>query len=103
MNESSSKIYAAFTAAAILLAAPAAYAFTIDDGSGKSPNGASKNAAPSPFYDSSKKYDLETKDSDGNSFKFGGGSMTLGPVRSPDDDYRRNVDRMFNPLGRPGQ
>jgi hypothetical protein len=102
MNESSSKFYAAFTVLALIAFAPAAHAFTIDDGSGKPANGAAKNASQnSPFYDSSKKYDLETKD-DGSTLKFGnGGSVSFGPVRAPEDEYRRGVERMFNPLGRP--
>lgn len=103
MNESSARIYVAFallTLATVALA-PAARAFTIDDGSDKSSSATAKNATPtSPFYDSAKKYDLDTKD-DGT-LKFGnGGSVSFGPVRSPEDDYRRGVERMFNPLGRP--
>src|SRR5262249_33903101 len=88
------------TVLALIAFAPAAHAFTVDDGSGKPANGAAKNAnQTSPFYDSSKKYDLETKDDPGT-FKFNGGSVNFGPVRSPDDGYRRGVDRMFNPLAR---
>jgi hypothetical protein len=104
MNESSSKFYVAFallTFAAVAVA-PAAQAFTIDDGGGKSSTGTAKNAVPtSPFYDSAKKYDLDTKD-DAGTLKFGnGGSISFGPARSPEDEYRRGVDRMFSPLGRP--
>jgi hypothetical protein len=98
------KFYAALFAAALAAGAMSpAHAFTLQDGNGNSTKSGAANAAQtptSPFYDS-KKMDLDTKDS-GNSLKFGnGGTLTFGPARSPEDDYRDGMQRMFSPLGRP--
>jgi hypothetical protein len=101
MSSHLSRFYAGAVATALLLGGSAAHAFTIENGSG----GASgANAmAPSPFYDSTKKY--EDKDSSGRpTTQFGNTSIYVGPGDSQylrDQEFRQGVDRMFSPLGRP--
>lgn len=86
--------------AAALVGAGAAHAFTMEGGSDKTPG----RGETSPFYDSKKSLDLDTS-KDTNKLKFDNGtSIYFGQQQnSPEQDYRRGVDRMFNPLGRPGQ
>ncbi len=93
---------AVFAAAALLLAAPAAQAFTLQDGGNSSAGKSLKADETSPFY-GPKKYDLDTKDSGSGSYKFNGGEFRFGAQPNPDADFRAGLDRMFNPLGRPGQ
>jgi hypothetical protein len=93
-----SKIYAASIAAAMLVvAAPAAQAFTIENGDGGAT--ASNLMAPSPFNDPVKK---ETDRNGGTLTQFGGTSLYVGPAgASVERDYYIGVNRMFSPLGRP--
>jgi hypothetical protein len=95
------RFYAGAVATALLLGGSAAHAFTIENGSGGATGG---NAmAPSPFYDSTKKYD--DKNSNGQStMQFGNTSVYFGPGGSQymrDQEFRNGMDRMFSPLGRP--
>jgi hypothetical protein len=101
MGSHLSRFYAGAVAAALFLGGPAAHAFTIENGGGSASGG---NAmAPSPFYDSTKKYD--DKSGNGQStMQFGNTSIYVGPGDSQylrDQEFRQGVDRMFSPLGRP--
>ena len=101
MSSHLSRFYAGAVAGLLLLGASSAQAFTIENGTGGASGG---NAmAPSPFYDSAKKYD--DKISNGRStMQYGNTSIFLGPADTQyqrDQDFRQGVDRMFSPLGRP--
>ncbi|HEY4982406.1 MAG TPA: hypothetical protein VII24_10850 [Pseudolabrys sp.] len=77
-----------------LAAAPVAHAFTFDDQSNTNSDGSAKYVDP---------------DRQGSRFGTGGGTtlrqgnttFQFGPQRSFDQRY--NNDRMFDPLGRPGE
>jgi hypothetical protein len=93
-----SRICAAAAVSAVLLAAPAAQAFTIENGDGGATAGANL-MAPSPFNDPVKK---DTDKNGGTRTQFGGSSLYVGPAgSSPERDYYNGVNRMFSPLGRP--
>ena len=101
MSSHLSRFYAAAVATALLLGGSAAHAFTIENGSGSSASGGNA-VAPSPFYDSTKKYD--DKSTGGSKMQFGNTSIYVGPGDSQylrDQEFRQGVDRMFSPLGRP--
>ncbi len=91
------KIHAALIAAAVVLAAPAAHAFTIENGDG----GASGTnlMAPSPFNDPDKK--LETDKNGNTKMQFGNTTVYMGGRDSVERDFQTGMDRMFSPLGRP--
>ena len=100
MGSHLSRFYAGAVAAALFLGGPAAHAFTIENGGGSASGG---NAmAPSPFYDSTKKYDDKN---DGTSkTQFGNTTIYFGAGNGQyqrDQDFRNGMDRMFSPLGRP--
>lgn len=101
MSSHLSRFYAGAAAAALLLGASAAHAFTIENGGGSASGG---NAmAPSPFYDSAKKYD-DKSTSNRSTTQFGNTTIYFGQGDSPyqrDQEFRQGVDRMFSPLGRP--
>jgi hypothetical protein len=101
MSSHLSRFYAGAVAAALLIGAPAAHAFTIENGSGSASGG---NAmAPSPFYDSTKKYD-DKSTTNRSTTQFGNTTIYFGQgdsVYQRDQDFRQGVDRMFSPLGRP--
>lgn len=96
-----SRFYVAAVMAGLLLGGSAAHAFTIENGSGSASGG---NAmAPSPFYDSTKKYD-DKNNSGQSTMQFGNSSVYFGQGDSlyqRDQDFRNGMDRMFSPLGRP--
>lgn len=91
-----SKFYAALAVAGVLLAAPAAQAFTIENGDGGAT--ASNLMAPSPFNDPVKK---DADKNGGTRSQFGGTSVYVGPANSAERDYQTGINRMFSPLGRP--
>ena len=101
MSSHLSRFYAGAVAAALLLGGSAAQAFTIENGSAGASGG---NAmAPSPFYDSTKKYD-DKSGGNRSTTQFGNTTIYFGQGDSPyqrDQDFRQGVDRMFSPLGRP--
>ena len=96
-----SKLYAALAACVVLLAAPAALAFTIENSDANS-SGGGNLMAPSPFNDPAKK---ETDKNGGTRTQFGGTSLYVGPAGSPgssaERDFQTGGNRMFSPLGRP--
>jgi len=76
-----------------LLAAPAAQAFTIDEQSNTSSNGSAKYADPDQ--------QISRFGSSGQTtIKQGNTTLQFGNQRPQDERY--NTERMFNPLGRPG-
>ena len=94
-----SKFYAALAASAVLFAAPAAHAFTIENGSGGASG--SNLMAPSPFNDPVKR---ETDRDGGTRSQFGGTTVYVGPAESGamiERDFQTGINRMFSPLGRP--
>jgi hypothetical protein len=92
-----SRIYAGLFAAVVVLAAPAAQAFTIENGSANSGGSA---LAPSPFNDPTKK--VETDKNGTTKMQFGNTSVYIGNQGSPERDFQSGMERMFAPLGRPG-
>lgn len=96
MSRVLSKIYAALAISGLLLAAPAAQAFTMENGDGGATG--TNLMAPSAFNDAIKK---ET-DKDGTTrTQFGNTTVFIGPSTSVQQDYRAGINRMFSPLGRP--
>jgi hypothetical protein len=96
MSRALSRFYAALAASGLLLAAPAAQAFTIENGDAGA-SGANL-MAPSPFNDAAKK---DTDRDGGTRTQFGNSSIFVGPAASVDRDYQTGINRMFSPLGRP--
>ena len=93
-----SKFYAALAVTTVLFAAPAAQAFTIENGNGGATS--SNLMAPSPFNDPKR----ETDKDGGTRSQFGGSTVYFGPAGSPgsaDRDFQTGINRMFSPLGRP--
>jgi hypothetical protein len=90
---------AALTSALAFTALPAgkARAFTYESASGVTANGGSNLVDPDAQFDSMSK---------SNSVVVPGGvTMQFGPQNSQgptDQDYQNGVNRMFNPLGSPG-
>jgi hypothetical protein len=79
-----------------VMAASAAQAFTIDDQSNTTSNGAARYADPDSRFSNS------STGSNGQSvYKSGNMTFQFGNQR-PTSDSRYNTDRMFNPNGRPG-
>ena len=91
-----SKFYAALAISTVLFAAPAAQAFTIENGDGGATS--SNLMAPSPFNDPAKK---ETDRNGVTHSQFGSTSIYVGPATSADRDFQSGMNRMFSPLGRP--
>ena len=82
-------------------AASAAHAFTFNSGD----SAGTKNGLQSdlqPYTDPSRKAGSPTANG-GQSFQFGGGTVTVGPQRSFSDDYDRSRDRMLSPFSRDGR
>jgi hypothetical protein len=96
MSRALSRFYAALAVSGLLLAAPAAQAFTIENGDAGA-SGANL-MAPSPFNDAVKK---DTDRDGGTRTQFGTTSIFVGPAASVDRDYQTGINRMFSPLGRP--
>lgn len=96
MSRALSRFYAALAVSGLLLAAPAAQAFTIENGTGGA-TGANL-MAPSPFNDAAKK---DTDEKGGTRTQFGNNSIYVGPAGSVQNDYQTGINRMFSPLGRP--
>jgi hypothetical protein len=96
MSRALSRFYAALAVSGLLLAAPAAQAFTIENGDAGA-SGANL-MAPSPFNDAAKK---DTDRDGGTRTQFGNSSIFVGPAASVDRDYQTGINRMFSPLGRP--
>jgi hypothetical protein len=96
MSRALSRFYAALAVFGLLLAAPAAQAFTVENGTG---GAAGANLmAPSPFNDATKK----DAGKDGSTrTQFGDTTIFIGPTNSPQQDYQTGINRMFSPLGRP--
>jgi hypothetical protein len=92
-----SRIYAGLLVATVVLAAPAAQAFTIENGNSNSSGSA---LAPSPFNDPTKKG--ETDKNGNTTMQFGNTSVFIGNQGSADRDFQSGMNRMFSPLGRPG-
>ncbi|MBV8792280.1 MAG: hypothetical protein JO205_01230 [Pseudolabrys sp.] len=91
-------------AALIVLGAAAmivpAHAFTFNNADGNSGGKAELQADGLPVY-TDPRHKLEDSDNKGgSSFKFGGGTMTVGPQRSFDNDFYSSRDRMLSPIGR---
>lgn len=96
MSRALSRVYAALAVSGLLLAAPAAQAFTVENGNGGATG--QNLMAPSPFNDSTKKDD----DKEGSTrTQFGNTTIFVGPSSSPQQDYNTGINRMFSPLGRP--
>jgi hypothetical protein len=93
----SSRIYAGLFLAAAVLAAPAAQAFTIENGNSNSSGSA---LAPSPFNDPTRK--VETDKNGNTKMQFGNTSVYVGGQGSVERDFQSGMNRMFSPLGRPG-
>ena len=81
-----------------LLAAPAAQAFTMENQGNTNSDGSAKFSDPS---DPASRFGSSGS---GTTYRQGNTSFQLGPVQqtSPDARFNSDVNRMFNPLGRPG-
>jgi hypothetical protein len=93
-----STFYAALIASALLCAGSVAQAFTIENGDGGATS--SNLMAPSPFNGPKK-----DTDKDGTTrTQFGNTTIIMGPSTSSsiERDYQTGINRMFSPLGRPG-
>lgn len=95
-----SKISAGLFGLALLAAAPAAQAFTFENGTGGG------SGAPSPFNDPTSPFNTpgsktETLPNGATRYKFGDTTITVGNPSSPEQDFRTGVDHIFSPLGRP--
>ena len=77
----------------VLLAAPAAQAFTIDDQSNTNSNGTARYADPDARF-SGTGNGQSTIQQGNTTIRFGGQQGSF--------DQRYNSNRMFDPLGRPG-
>ena len=79
-----------------VVAAPSAQAFTMEDQGGTNPDGSAKYADPEArrFGSSATSKDGQTTIRQGNT------TLQFGSQRPSNERY--NVDRMFNPNGRPG-
>ena len=87
-----SRLRLAILAAAFVLAAPAAHAFTIDDQSNTNSNGSARYSDPDERFSGSGTG--QTTIQQGNAtLRFGGQQGTF--------DQRYNTNRMFDPLARP--
>jgi len=76
----------------VLLAAPAARAFTIDNQDNSNVNGSARYTDPDEQFSGS---------ADGKTvIRQGNTTVQFGQGQSFDQKY--NADRMFNPIGRPG-
>jgi len=80
-----------------VLAGPAAQAFTLESAGATNSDGSAKYVDP---------------DRQSSRFDSGGGQTTIkqgnttfqfGPAQQPSFDQRYNANRMFDPLGRPGE
>jgi hypothetical protein len=93
-------LFAVLVAGLVAAASPAARAFTIDNSSNTNSDGSAKYADPDDRYQSKSASKPGT-----STFQFGSGTGTfsVGPQRSFDNDYSSGTDRMFTPLGRPGE
>jgi hypothetical protein len=91
-----SKIYAALAVSGLLLTAPAAHAFTMENGDGGATG--SNLMAPAPFNTQSKQ---DTDKNGSTRTQFGNTTIIVGPSTSVQQDYQAGVNRMFSPLGRP--
>jgi hypothetical protein len=78
----------------VLLAAPIAQAFTIDDQSNTNSDGSAKFSDPDSRFSG-------TSNGGPTTYRQGNMSLQIGPQRSLTDE-RYNNERMFNPNGRPG-
>jgi hypothetical protein len=97
MSRALSRFYAALAVSGLLLAAPAAHAFTIENGDAGATG--QNLMAPSPFNDAAKKDDADKNG--GTRTQFGNTSLFVGPTQSVQQDYQTGINRMFSPLGRP--
>jgi hypothetical protein len=77
----------------VLLAAPAAHAFTIDDQSNTNSDGSARYADPDERFSGSGN-GQSTIQQGNTTIRFGGQQGSF--------DQRYNSNRMFDPLGRPG-
>lgn len=101
MSRGVSKLSAALFGLAVLVAAPAAQAFTFENGN---PGGA--DGAPSPFNNPQSPFNTpqtkpETLPNGSTRYQFGNSTITIGNQYSVDRDFQSGVDRIFSPLGRP--
>ncbi len=82
-----------------LLAAPAAHAFTMEGGNAS--DSGSKFSDPG---DQISRFGNSGSGSGGTTYRQGNTSFQFGPVMQDSPDARFNADsqRLFNPLGRPG-
>jgi hypothetical protein len=78
----------------VLLAAPAAHAFTIDDQSNTNSDGSARYADPDARFSGSGSNGQTTIQQGNTTLKFGGPQGSF--------DQRYNPNRMFDPIGRPG-
>ena len=84
----------AVLAAALMLAAPAAHAFTFEGANTVTPNGSSKLTDPDSRFDTSNSGSKTTLD---NGFHF-----SASP-RSGAASFDSDANRLFSPVGRPGE
>jgi len=94
LPQSSSRRLAVLAAAfgLVLLAAPAARAFTMDNQSNSNADGSARYTDPDARFSGS---------GDGKTvIRQGNTTLQFGSGQSFDQKY--NADRMFNPIGRPG-
>ncbi len=86
-----------------LAAAPAAQAFTFSAPADDTAGAKSGLQSDLPQYtDPSRKHDVPT--ASGNTFQFGnGGTVTVGPQRSFNNDFYDTRDRMLSPFARDGR
>jgi hypothetical protein len=96
MSRALSRFYAGLAVSGLLLAAPAAQAFTLENGDAGA-TGANL-MAPSPFNDAAKK---DADQNGGTRTQFGNSTIFVGPSNSVRQDYQTGINRMFSPLGRP--
>ena len=90
------KLAAAF--ALVILAAPAAHAFTIDDKSNTTSNGGARYTDPDEQFSGSNSGSGTTIRQGNTTFQFGGSQGGGGSF-----DQRYDSNRMFDTLGGPGR
>ena len=84
--------------AAVILAAPAAQAFTLDEQSNTTAKGAARYSDPDARFDGADSGRGQVIQQGNATIRFGGSGVEGGSF-----DQRYNTNRMFDPLGRPGE
>jgi len=97
-----SRLFPVFAVASglIVMAAPAAHAFTIDNQSNTTSSGAARYADPDEQFSSGS----GSGSGGANSYHYGNATVQFGsPTQGQSFDQRYNPSRMFDPLGGPGR